>query len=228
MGRNLSCLILCLAGLSSHVYGLNPPILLEPESTSGRPNFSHILETAPVLDVANPGFHSEEAVNWHHTIRQRILRASQRASPALRSLTRWYVERSIQPDLSLSQFALDSLEKLEHLQPENADDAFIKDFLVCYSLDVKQIAEVFIRLAILETTLQQPLESMELDDFEQLPRSQLEQMASILKDQEETLRLIIYRPSLSTGDVELRQSLWKSVSRIFASAQAALANELTH
>jgi hypothetical protein len=94
---------------------------------------------------------------------------------------------------------------------------------VGYSLDIKQIAEVFIQLAILESTLQQSLQTMESHDFAQLPRTQLEPLATMLKDQEESLRLIIYKPSLSKGDVDLRLSLWESVSRIFTSAQAALA-----
>lgn len=223
MRRVLICLMLCVAGLSSRVFALSPQILSYTYSASGQTHFSNFLATAPVLDVAAPGFHSEQAIDWHNTIRKRVLHSSQLSSPAMRALTRWYFERSIQPGLSLSQFALDSLDKLEKLQPTSADDAFVKEFLVGYSLDIKQIAEVFIQLAILESTLQQSLQTMESHDFAQLPRTQLEPLATMLKDQEETLRLIIYKPSLSSGDVDLRLSLWESVSRIFTSAQAALA-----
>lgn len=225
MGRTWIGLMLCVAALSSRVFALTPQILPEPRSANGQAHFSHFLATAPVLDVAAPGFRSDQAIDWHNTIRKRVLHSTQLSSPAIRALTRWYYERSIQPGLSLSQFALDSLDKLEKLQPMSADDAFVKEFLVGYSLDIKQIAEVFIQLAILETTLQQSLQTMESHDFAQLPRKQLEPLATMLKDQEETLRRIIYKPSLSTGDVDLRLSLWESVSRIFTSAQAALATE---
>lgn len=188
-----------------------------------RAEFAGAMAAAPVIDVTDPHFQAGVALDWHDAIVKRVLQLTRHSSPAIRNVTEWTFEQSTQPGLSLSKFALESLERLEKVEPMNKGDAFVKEFLINYSQDIKQIAELLVRLAILESTLSRPLEGIEVDDFSKLPRSQLESVATMLKGQEEALRSIIYKPSLSVGDVRLRLVLWESISRIDRSAQAALA-----
>lgn len=206
-----------------YVLAISSDSLVSPYSWLDRDDFAGAMAAAPVIDVSDPRFQAEAALDWHNAIVKRVLQLTRQSSPAIRDVTQWYFAQSNQPGLSLSRFALDSLDRLDKVEPANKGDAFVKEFLVNYSQDIKQIAELLVRLTILESTLSRPLDGIEVDDFTKLPRTQLESVATMLKRQEEALRIIIYKPSLSVGDVQLRLALWESVSRIGQSAQAALA-----
>ena len=115
-----------------------------------RAEFAGAMAAAPVIDVTDPNFQAGVALDWHDAIVKRVLQLTRHSSPAIRNVTEWTFEQSTQPGLSLSKFALESLERLEKVEPINKGDAFVKEFLINYSQDIKQIAELLVKKGIRE------------------------------------------------------------------------------